>query len=118
MLNVGIGEVLDLAIGVAGNVFNKTNSRIRAGTGTTAADPTDTDIQAHLATATADSVARTDQTVLVKATFAAGVGTGTWQEVVWDNKTGGTEALCRLVYNMGTKAAGDIWITNLSWTMS
>ena len=62
----------------------------------------------------------TDQGVAFQATFAAGEGTGVWEEVGVFNAAGvdAGDMLNHLVTSLGTKGAGSAWVLTLTITIS
>ena len=93
-------------------------SHMSLGTGTTAADHTDTTLGAEIS---GSRVALTSTTVAANqityvASFAAGVGTGAVTEAgIFNNSTGGT-MLCRTVFPVVNKQAGDSM--TVTWTVT
>lgn len=93
-------------------------SHMSLGTGTTAADHTDTTLQAEIS---GSRVALTSTTVAANqityvASFAAGVGTGAVTEAgIFNNSPGGT-MLCRTVFPVVNKQAGDSM--TVTWTVT
>lgn len=93
-------------------------SHMSLGTGTTAAAAADTTLQTEIAgsrvTLTSTSVTANQITYI--ASFAAGVGTGAVTESgIFNNGTGGT-MLCRTVFPVVNKQAGDSM--TVTWTVT
>jgi len=119
-LNEGIAEVLDLAFGLGSpTTFNTTTGRIGVGDSSAGEDPTQTGLQAstNKAFVLFDDTypSRTNQTVTVRSTFGAGVGTFAWNEFTVTNGVDDTaKNLNRKVSAKGTKAAGESWIAEVA----
>ena len=120
LVNVGIVVMLNLLARNTGTAYtNSANAYLDAGSNATVADAGDTTLgttlQRKQATATVSA-----QTVTFQATFAAGEGTGTWEEVGVFNAAGvnAGDMLNHLVSSLGTKAAGSAWVLTLTITIS
>jgi len=122
LLNEGITELLTLLIGGSATAFNNANARIGVGDSTTAADATQTDLQAatnktyKAMDATYPQVS--NQTVTFRATFGADDANYDWQEFVVDNGAVAGKTLNRKVESHGTKASGDTWVIEVSIIIS
>ena len=123
-LNEGIGEALDLIFGLGTpTAFDGTSGYLGVGDSATAADATQTGLQA----ATNKSYvvfddnypARTAQTVEVRSTFGSAVGNHGWQEFTIVNGDEDTHKhLNRKVQDKGTKASEETWTLSLSITLA
>jgi hypothetical protein len=93
-------------------------SHMSLGTGTTAAAAADTTLQTELAgsrvSLTSTSVTANQITYI--ASFAAGVGTGAVTEAGIFNNTSGGTMLCRTVFPVVNKQAGDSM--TVTWTVT
>jgi len=135
LLNNGITVLLNLLIGAGGQTsFANTNNRLGVGDSNTAANASQTGLQAatnhywQMADGSYPSVS--SQTVTFQSTFAGGVANYAWNEYVADNDgaAGSTStaptysstivALNRLVSAQGTKTSGQTWILQLAITFS
>jgi hypothetical protein len=123
-LNEGIAEALDLIFGLGTpTTFNTTTGRIGVGDSATAENATQTGLQAatNKAYVLFDDTypSRTSQTVTMRATFGAGVGTFDWNEFTVINGADDTaKNLNRKVSAKGSKAAGESWIAEVAITLS
>jgi hypothetical protein len=120
LLNSGIDEIWDLLAGDSSNHFDNTNAQIGVGDSTTAADATQTDLQAstNKAYKGMDSGYPTSssQQATFKASFGDSEANFTWNEWVVKQATSGT-CLNRKVESLGTKASGT-WTLEVSITLS
>jgi hypothetical protein len=121
----GWGRMLDKALGVSGQAYDATHTRIGVGTATAAAAVGNTDLSASTGASNrrwelVTGVGGTGTgTGTVRMTFVATFGTGdanfAWQEWGIDQGTAAgtgastTPLLNRAVSNQGTKASGQIW---------
>jgi len=119
-LNSGIGEIWDLVTGTSANHFDNANSQLGVGDGTTAEDPTQTDLQgvstAYVGMDTGYP-SRTAQTLSFRSTFDGATANFAWEECVVKHAV---SAICinRKVQSMGTKASGTTWVLTLDLTIS
>ncbi|MFC1937409.1 hypothetical protein ACFLWY_02470 [Chloroflexota bacterium] len=120
LLNSGIDEMWDLVTGASANHFDNTNAQIGIGDSSTAADATQTDLQAAtnktykgMETSYPTS---TDQKATFKASFGSSEANYTWNEWVVKQSTSG-KCLNRKVENLGTKTTGT-WTLEVSITLS
>jgi len=122
LLNGGIANLLDLGAALATpDAYDNTNARLGVGDSTTAADATQTGLQAvtnktYIAMETSYPQ-RSSQTVTWRSVFTGTDANYSWQEFVVDNGTA-AEALNRKVSDQGTKASGQTWTLDLSITLS
>jgi len=120
-LNEGIAELLLLLTGGTATAFDNTNAYIGVGSDATAESASQTGLIGVLAYVVMDATFPTisAQTVTFKATFAAGIGTGSWQEfTVANGSSDAADNLNRKVSDKGTKAAGESWIAQVDITVS
>ena len=120
LVNVGIIVMLNLLARNTGTVYsNSANAYLDAGSNVAAAGAGDTTLGTPLQRKQATAVVA-NQTVTFQATFAAGEGTGTWEEVGVFNAAGvdAGDMLNHLVSTLGTKAAGSAWVLTLTITIS
>jgi len=119
-LNEGIGEIWDLVTGVSANHFDSASAQIGVGDGTTAEDPTQTDlVGASTAYVGMDAgyPSRAAQTLTFRGTFDGATANFTWNECSVKHATTGIN-LNRKVQSMGTKASGTTWVLTLDLTIS
>lgn len=124
MLNAGITILLQLlATADAPNQYNNANAEIGVGDDDTAADATQTGLQAAV-NKTYEGMEATyptvvDQTVTFKASFGSADANYAWKEfVVINGATAETVALNRKVEDEGIKTAGQVWEITLAITLS
>jgi hypothetical protein len=108
-----IGEVI-------GNPTQPTEiTHMGVGSGTTAADVSDTDLEtiigARLSTTWAGL---TDTTFSFETTFGAGVSTGAWTEAGVFTAVSGATMLNHLIFTVVNKAAGDSITATFTFTLS
>jgi hypothetical protein len=120
LLNSGIDEMWDLIIGDSANHFNNSSAQIGVGDSSTAAAPTQTDLQAAtnktykgMETGYPTS---TSQKATFKASFGASEANYTWNEWVVKQSTS-AKCLNRKVDALGTKSSGT-WTLEVSITLS
>jgi hypothetical protein len=120
LLNSGIDEMWDLIAGDSANHFDNTNARIGVGDSTTAADATQTDLQASTNKAYKAMDTGYPTSVSQKVTFKASFGDSeanfAWNEWVVKQATSG-KCLNRKVESLGTKASGT-WTLEVNITLS
>jgi len=113
LLNSGIDEIWDLVTGASANHYDNTNAQIGVGDSNTAANATQTDLQAAtnktykgMETGYPTS---TTQKVTFKASFGSSEANYAWEEWVVKHST---SAIClnRKVESLGTKSTG-------TWTL-
>ena len=120
LLNTGIDEMWDIITGDSANHFNNTNAQIGVGDSNTAANATQTDLQAAtnktykgMETGYPTS---TSQKATFKASFGASEANYTWNEWVVKQATS-VKCLNRKVDALGTKSSGT-WTLEVSITLS
>jgi hypothetical protein len=120
LLNVGIDEMWDLIVGDSANHFNNTYAQIGVGDDDTAADATQTDLQATTNKTYKGMETSYPTSTTQKATFKASFGDSeanyTWNEWVVKQSTSG-KCLNRKVDALGTKSSGT-WTLEVSITLS
>jgi len=120
LLNSGIDEMWDLITGDSSNHFDNTNARIGVGDSDTAADATQTDLQAATNKTYKDMEngypTSTSQKAIFKASFGSDEANYAWNEWVVKQSTSG-KCLNRKVENLGTKSTGT-WALEVSVTLS
>lgn len=123
LLNSGIDEIWDLVTGVvsgADHIFDNTHAQIGVGDSTTAADATQTDLQATTNKTykgmESGYPTSTNQKVTLKASFGDSEANYTWNEWVAKQSTSG-KCLNRKVENLGTKSSGT-WTLEVDITLS
>jgi hypothetical protein len=120
LLNSGIDEMWDLITGASSNYYDNASAQIGVGDSTTAADPSQTDLQAASNKTykgmDAGYPTSTSQQITLKTSFASGEANYAWNE--WVVKQA-TSAIClnRKVNSLGTKASGT-WTLEVSITLS
>lgn len=113
LLNSGIDEIWDLVTGASANHYDNTNAQIGVGDSNTAADPTQTDLQAATNKTykgmESGYPTSTSQKVTFKASFGSTEANYAWEEWVVKHST---SAIClnRKVESLGTKSTG-------TWTL-
>jgi len=124
LLNEGIDEMWALIAGTGGTKFDNTNANIGVGDSATAADATQTGLQAatnklYKAMDTSYPTYGTSQKAVWRSTFGSTEANFAWQEITASNTNADTgKNLNRKVQDMGTKAAGSTWIPTLEVTLT
>ncbi|TRZ51034.1 MAG: hypothetical protein D4S01_05630 [Dehalococcoidia bacterium] len=123
LLNAGIDEMWDLITGVvsgADHIFDNAAAQIGVGDSSTAADATQTDLQAATNKTYKGMEATYPTSTSQKATFKASFGSTdanyAWNEWVVKQSTSG-KCLNRKVESLGTKSSGT-WTLEVSITLS
>jgi beta-glucanase (GH16 family) len=120
LLNSGINEMWDLIVGDSANHFNNTNARIGVGDSSTAADPSQTDLQAATNKSYKGMESGYPTSTSQKATFKSSFGESdanyAWNEWVVKQATS-AKCLNRKVESLGTKSGGT-WTLEVSITLS
>jgi hypothetical protein len=94
-------------------------NHIGVGSGTTAANVTDTDLETIIgARLSATFAGLTDTTFSLAATFGAGVSTGAWTEAGCFNAVSSGVMLNHLIFTVVNKAAGDSITATFTFTLS
>jgi hypothetical protein len=122
LLNEGIAEMWDLIIGAAATAFNNANARIGVGDSATAADATQTDLQAATNKAyvgmESGFPSRSGQTVTFRSIFDGSTANYAWNEFAVDNGATDGMGMNRKVSAQGTKASGQVWTVDVEITLS
>ena len=123
LLNAGIQLLEDLLIGAGGTAYNNSNSRLGVGDSATAADPTQTALQAasnkFWRPMEATFPSRATNTLTWRSVFASGEANYAWNEFTIVNTADDTGAnLNRKVSTQGTKTAGQTWTLDVTLTIS
>lgn len=120
LLNSGIDEIWDLVCGDSANHFNNAGAQIGVGDSNTAANASQTDLQAatNKTYKGMDSgyPTSTTQKATFKASFGASDANYTWNEWVVKQSTSG-KCLNRKVESLGTKSGGT-WTLEVNITLS
>jgi hypothetical protein len=123
LLNSGIDEMWDLITGAvsgADHIFDNTHAQIGVGDSNTAANATQTDLQAATNKTykgmESGYPTSTSQKATFKASFGASDANYTWNEWVVKQSTS-AKCLNRKVENLGTKTSGT-WALEVSITLS
>jgi hypothetical protein len=120
LLNTGIDEMWDLICGDSANHFNSSYAQIGVGDSNTAADATQTDLQAATNKTYKGMESGYPTSTSQKATFKASFGDSeanyTWNEWVVKQSSSG-KCLNRKVDALGTKSSGT-WTLEVSITLS
>jgi len=120
LLNSGIDEMWDLIIGDSSNHFDNTNAQIGVGDSDTAAEASQTDLQAETNKTYKGMENGYPTSTSQKATFKASFGSDeanyVWNEWVVKQSTSG-KCLNRKVESLGTKSTGT-WTLEVSVTLS
>jgi hypothetical protein len=124
LLNTGINKIWDLVDGTASgasHIYDNTHAQIGVGDSSTAANATQTDLQAA-SNKTYKGMesgfpTSTAQKITLKSSFGSSDAVYTWNE--WVSKQS-TSAVClnRKVESMGTKSSGSTWTLEISITLS
>jgi len=115
--NLVVDAGLDYIASRMEGVSEAVMSHMGLGSGSTAADAADTDLETLLgARETLDSTTVSNNTVVYVATFEAGDATGSVREAgIFNASTSGT-MLCRTVFDVVNKAADDT--LSVTWTIT
>jgi beta-glucanase (GH16 family) len=122
LLNSGINEMWDLITGEvsgSGHIFDNTAARIGVGDSSTAADPSQTDLQGTNKTykgMESGYPTSTSQKATFKASFGESDANYAWNEWVVKQATS-AKCLNRKVESLGTKSGGT-WTLEVSITLS
>ena len=120
LLNTGIDEMWDLIIGGSANHFSNTYAQVGVGDSTTAANATQTDLQAATNKTyqgmESGYPTSTDQKATFKASFGDSEANYAWNEWVVKQSSSG-KCLNRKVESLGTKSSGT-WTLEVSITLS
>lgn len=113
VVDAGLDYIASRMEGVTESVM----SHMGLGSGSTAADAADTDLETQLGSREAlDSSTVTDNQIVYVATFEAGDATGSVREAgIFNASTAGT-MLCRTVFDVVNKAADDT--LSVTWTIT
>jgi hypothetical protein len=120
LLNTGIDEMWDLITGASSNYFNNANAQIGVGDSSTAADPSQTDLQAGTNKTYKGMESGYPTSTSQKATFKSSFGDSdanyAWNEWVVKQPS---SAIClnRKVESLGTKSGGT-WTLEVDITLS
>ena len=120
LLNSGIDEVWDLVTGASANHYDNSNTQIGVGDSNTAADATQTDLQAATNKTykgmESGYPTSTRQKATFKSSFGASEANYAWEEWVVKQST---SAIClnRKVESLGTKSTGT-WTLEVDITLS
>lgn len=118
-------EVSNLVVTTGKNVFTDrmkaapakaAMTHMAVGTGNTAAAAGDTTLQTELARVALTSTTVTANQIAYVGTFPAGTGTGALTEAGILNNVAGGDLLCRTVFGVNTKNAGDS--LTITWTVT
>jgi len=124
LLYEGINEFWTLVAGTGATKFDNGNAYIGVGDSSTAADGTQTGLQAstnkkYNAMDTSYPTYGSSQKVTHRATFASGDANFHWQEItVANGNSDSAKNLNRKVQDMGTKASGTSWVATLENSLS
>jgi hypothetical protein len=120
LLNAGIDEMWDLIVGDSANHFNNASAQIGVGDSNTAANASQTDLQASTNKTykgmESGYPTSTTQKVTFKASFGDSEANYAWNEWVVKQSTSG-KCLNRKVESLGTKASGT-WTLEVNITLS
>ncbi len=124
LLNSGINEMWDLITGAASgasHIFDNAAAQIGVGDSNTAANATQTDLQAAVNKTYKGMEAGFPTSASQKATFKSSFGGGdanyVWKEWVIKQSTS-AKCINRKVDSMGTKASGSTWTLEVDITLS
>ena len=120
LLNTGIDEIWNLVTGVSSDYFNISNSQIGVGDSSTAASPTQTDLQAATNKTykgmESGYPTSTTQQVTFKSSFGSSEANYAWNEWVV-RQSSSSICLNRKAESLGTKSAGT-WTLEVDITLS
>jgi hypothetical protein len=91
-------------------------SHMAVGTSNTAATTSQTELGTEIGRVALDSTSRSTNTITYVATFPAGTGTGALTEAGILNASSSGDLLCRTVFGVVTKAAGDTVV--ITWNVT
>lgn len=116
VVNTGLGHITSRLLGTSSSVM----SHMALGSGTTAAAAGDTALGSQLgsrkALTSSTQSGSNNESIVYVATFVAGEGTGAVTEAgIFNASTSGT-MLCRTVFSVVNKAAGDT--LQVTWTVT
>jgi len=124
LLNSGIDKIWDLVSGVVsgtGHIYDNTKAQIGVGDSATAANATQTDLQAAVNKLyngmEATFPTSTTQKITLKSSFGSAEANYVWNEWVVKQLTS-LVCLNRKVDTMGTKASGSTWTLEVTITLS
>ena len=124
LLNEGINELWTLLGGTGATKFDNTNAYIGVGDSATAADATQTGLQAatnklYKAMDTSYPTYGSSQKVTHRSTFGTSDANWVWNEItVANGNSDAAKNLNRKVQSMGTKASGTSWVATQEITLS
>lgn len=113
-LVVAVGKEV-IAARLVGNTL-AVMSHMAVGSGNTAATTSQTTLGTELGRVVLDSTSRSSNTITYVATFPAGTGTGSLAEAGILNASSSGNLLCRTVFGVVTKAAGDSVV--ITWNVT
>ena len=120
LLNTGIDEMWDLIVGDSANHFSNTTAQVGVGDSSTAASPTQTDLQAATNNTYKSMESGYPTSTTQEATFKASFGDSeanyAWNEWVVRQSVS-TVCLNRKVESLGTKSGGT-WTLEVNITLS
>lgn len=124
LLNSGINEIWDLVSGVVsgtGHIYDNTKAQIGVGDSNTAANATQTDLQAAVNKTykgmEGGFPTSASQKITLKSSFGSSDANYEWKEWVVKQSTS-AKCLNRKVDAMGTKASGSTWTLEVTITLS
>ena len=124
LLNEGINELWTLVAGTGATKFDNTNAYIGVGDSATAADATQTGLQAatnkvYKAMDASYPTYGSSQKTTWRSTFGSGDANFAWNEItVANGNSDASKNLNRKVQSMGTKAILTTWVATLEITLS
>jgi hypothetical protein len=124
LLNEGINELWTLVTGTGATKFDNSNAYIGVGDSATAADATQTGLQAatnklYKAMDTSYPTYGSSQKVTHRSTFGSSDANFAWNEItVANGNSDSAKNLNRKVQSMGTKASGTTWVATQEITLS
>ncbi len=114
--NLVVDAGLDFIASRMAGTSSAVMSHMAIGSDDTAADAGDTTLGSELGRVTLDSATVTDNAIAYVATFPAGTGTGAVTEAGLFNDATTGDMLCRTVFSVINKAAGDSMV--ITWTVT
>jgi hypothetical protein len=123
LVNEGINELLTiLGSAASGTKYDNTNAYLIVGTGSGAADPTDTEVTftagVKVGMEAGYPTYGTDQKITWKSSYGGDTANQAWNEFGVLNAASSGKLLNRKVSAQGTKTSGQVWDLELEITLS
>ena len=123
LLNEGINELWTILCSASGTKFDNATAQTGVGDSTTAANATQTDLQAARNKAYVGMMAGfptygTDQKAIWKSSYDGNTANYAWQEFIVRNGATALKDICRKVSAQGSKAVNQVWELSIQITLS